>query len=265
MTTVQGVTLKMAFDRQGGVADLSQTKSERFTCSESLDMVHRLRKDSNAVLVGRKTVEFDDCTLTVRRVVVPTTYVQPLRVVIDPSRQLDLAKYQIATDGLDTMIYFHDASLDGIDTTCCYSSYRDEKFPNVQWIGLPTSASNQERQDRPRLMARDIVKDLRIHQGIDHIMVEGGPATARLFLQEKLVDRAILVYAPMQFQIPVPSDITHANLQTAGLELIREGTLGVDRVEYWSRPGLPWPKRISSSTADNDDVGGDDASSSFWP
>ena len=33
------VTLKLAMDEQGGVADLSCEKSERFTCPESLDMV----------------------------------------------------------------------------------------------------------------------------------------------------------------------------------------------------------------------------------
>mmetsp|Transcript_16695 Transcript_16695/g.34285 ORF Transcript_16695/g.34285 Transcript_16695/m.34285 type:complete len:189 (-) Transcript_16695:1948-2514(-) len=66
--TRTGITLKIAFDSQGGVADLSSEKSERFTCGESLDMVHRLRRVSDAVLVGRSTVEIDDCTLTVRRV-----------------------------------------------------------------------------------------------------------------------------------------------------------------------------------------------------
>ena len=52
---VTGVTLKMAFDSSDawGVADLSETKSERFTSPESLDMVHRLRRESSAILVGR--------------------------------------------------------------------------------------------------------------------------------------------------------------------------------------------------------------------
>mmetsp|Transcript_39963 Transcript_39963/g.43324 ORF Transcript_39963/g.43324 Transcript_39963/m.43324 type:complete len:145 (-) Transcript_39963:98-532(-) len=63
-----GVTLKIAFDSQNSVANLSSEKSQRFTCPESLDMVHRLRRVSDAILVGRSTVEIDDCTLTVRRV-----------------------------------------------------------------------------------------------------------------------------------------------------------------------------------------------------
>ena len=97
---IHGVTLKMAFDLQGGVADLSNEKSERFTSPQSLDMVHRLRCVSDAVLVGRSTVEIDDCTLTVRRVVLPFNRTQPIRIIIDPDQKLQLDQYQIAKDGL---------------------------------------------------------------------------------------------------------------------------------------------------------------------
>lgn len=260
----------MAFDGQGGVADLSQTKAERFTCSESLDMVHRLRRESDAVVVGRKTVEVDDCTLTVRRVPLPPHRRQPLRVVVDPHRQLNVSQYQIATDGLETLIYSHDATLDAIQTTT-YSSYKDENFPNVLWIGLPSDRKQRQQQQTKdqqqqcsRLSAQDILHDLKYHQGLDHIMIEGGPATVRQFLQERLVDRAILVYAPIQFQIPVPSNITHGTLQAAGLKLIREGTLGVDRVEYWSRPGLAWP-RLSSKSSSSSTSPRDPTASTIWP
>lgn len=255
---IQGVTLKMAFDVQGGVADLAQEKSERFTCPESLDMVHRLRRDCDAVLVGRKTVEIDDCTLTIRRVPVQPTRGQPIRVVVDPQKSLDLDNYKIATDGLETLIYYHDSELDG--TQISYTSHVDEQYPNVQWIGLPSRIIKEGHS--PSLSARDLVLDMKFHHGIDHIMVEGGPATARQFLQEHMVDRAILVYASMAFQIPVLSNLTRNDFEAAGLELLREGSLGVDRVEYWSRPGLSWPN--SSNEGDDDSVLSS-SSSSFWP
>ncbi len=246
-SSITGVTLKMAFDTQGGVADLGQEKSERFTCSESLDMVHRLRRDCHAVVVGRKTVECDDCTLTVRRVA--PKHGQPIRVVVDPLEVLELSHYKIATDGLKTLIYHHDSKWMN-ETYDMYSSSRvDEIYPNVQWIGLPS-------QQGHTLSARDLVHNLQVHHGLDHIMVEGGPSTARQFLQEKMVDRAILVFAPMTFQIPVPSQLSRKNFEEAGLELIKEGYLGVDRVEYWSRPGLVWPT-VS--------IEGEGQSSSFWP
>ena len=50
-TPVSGVTIKLAFDQQRAVADQSETKSERFTCDDSLDMVHRLRRVGDCVLV----------------------------------------------------------------------------------------------------------------------------------------------------------------------------------------------------------------------
>jgi len=290
---IQGVTLKLALDAQGGVAELSslsssEQKSERFTSPQSLDLVHRLRRDCNAVLVGRKTVECDDCTLTVRRGVPPRWEVdpdtrqrrpiQPVRVLLDPQRKLlpQLSNYQIAQDGLETLIYYHDEDLDGIvgaepnhDHAASYSYQVDETFPNVQWVGMPNANWDQQQQQQQQrrngsstasvvLSAKDIVRDLKFHQGLPHIMVEGGPTTARQFLQDHLVDRAIIIYAPIHFREPAPSHLTSKDFVAAGLELIhiqQEGAgdsndddfdndndKNVDRIEYWSRPGLPWPE-----------------------
>ena len=50
-TPVSGVTIKIGFEHQWAVADLSETKSGRFTCDDSLDMVHRLRRVGDCVLV----------------------------------------------------------------------------------------------------------------------------------------------------------------------------------------------------------------------
>jgi len=234
---VQGVTLKMAFDSQWGVADLSEEKRERFTCGESLDMVHRLRFASDAVLVGRKTVEFDDCSLTVRRVPNPpqSPAEQPFRVIIDPCRQLNLGQYKIATDGLETTIYHHSTATDDEND---YSL----KYPNIKMVGISTEANNlNDPEGKTPLPAKAILEDLTRHQNLSHLMVEGGPATARQFLEEGLVDRAILVYAPMEFKDPAPSNFSHDDFKGAGLLLLGEYSLGVDRVECWSRPGLAWP------------------------
>ena len=129
-SNAKGITIKIALDRNGNVAPKLKKKkrlqitntdhnnknnnNERFTSSESLTMVHRLRRDSDAVLVGRGTVQVDDPSLTVRRVPpliqrrrrrrIPkgepkqrnekeekveyeyqSNIIQPLRVVLDPS------------------------------------------------------------------------------------------------------------------------------------------------------------------------------------
>ena len=298
---ITGVTLKIAFDSAYGVGDLSEHKSERFTCDSSLDMVHRLRYDSDAVLVGRMTVQNDDCTLTIRRNVPlkkssknnnSNTSGHPVRVILDPNLSLDRTKYKIFNDGLQTIVYH-----------CCEESHKNDdvvvgKDENVKLVYLPPSTTTQENKEMsssstssPSLVSpRDICEHLSKHYNIHHVMVEGGPQTARLFLQEGgssggdssslLVDRAILVFAPFCFKQPRISNMTRETFENAGLELIYEGKLGVDRVEHWCKPGTSWPmknttfqkktKKKNNDGDDDDDIDtneemdSDDASV-LWP
>jgi riboflavin biosynthesis pyrimidine reductase len=272
---ITGVTLKLAFDSAWGVADLSEHKSERFTCDESLDMVHRLRRDSHAVLVGRTTVERDDCTLTVRRGVEPKPGLgHPVRVVLDPNLSLDLIKYRIFQDGLRTLVFHCNPDHAGVGATDPSSSSTApaeetttttlKEFPDVSLIYLPptvvvtsevTTTTATSVSSRPRLSPRAVIQHLAQAYHIHHVMVEGGPQTARLFLQDEpnLVDRAILVFAPFCFKQPLASHMDRATFQDAGLKLVYEGRQGVDRVEHWSRRTLPWPMSDSS------------ISSSPWP
>ena len=246
---ILGVTLKIAVDQQGAVADLAETKSERFTCAESLDMVHRLRRDSDAVLVGRSTVEMDNCTLTVRRVdpeMVHGRPQQPVRVVVDPKRQLPLKDYMIVTDGLPTIIV-HSAAMEECNEDG-YSLSTLPNFPNVTMLGISKTISSTLSSDpSPRLSAKAIVDALCKACKINHIMVEGGPNTALQFLEECMVDRVILVQAPMQFTEPLPSNIDENVFQKAGLEKLGSYKLGVDTVDCYSRPSLPWPDNLDIS------------------
>jgi riboflavin-specific deaminase-like protein len=266
-TTTTGVTLKIAFDAQGGVADLSSEKSERFTCGESLDMVHRLRRVSDAVLVGRSTVEIDDCTLTVRRVPLLTVgdenknspkqkqKQQPVRVIVDPQMDLKLDQFKIFQDGLATIVVHTIA--DDIQASTSESKQNNEKemcnvpfvkttnkdYPNVTFLGLRPINDQGKQRLSTRQMCDVLAKEFDIH----HIMVEGGPNTALKFLKDGTVDRAILVYAPILFKDPLLSSISTTILDQAGLELIGNYTLGVDSVKCLSRPNIRWPSDDVSS------------------
>lgn len=234
---IQGITLKLALDSNGAVADTSANVSERFTCEASLDMVHRLRRDCDAVLVGRATVEMDDCTLTVRRV--PTTRSQPTRIVIDPNLLLDLKRYKIATDGLPTIIVHALKSGQGYEATEeRYSKRIHEEFPNVTLLGVPALTVEKSRLT---ISAKTLTRILSQDFGMRHIMVEGGPSTALTFLQERMVDRAIVVEAPVTFSKGLPSNITPTTLVGAGLKELSSYMLDVDNVTSYSRPDLPWP------------------------
>jgi riboflavin-specific deaminase-like protein len=256
------VTLKMAFDSQGGVADLSTERSERFTCSDSLDMVHRLRRVSDAVLVGRSTVKMDDCTLTVRRVEpviirsekqdgTTVQQQQPVRVILDPNLAIQVNKYQIALDGLPTVVVH--AATASMDPRATYAVFNDDgneerkysittrmDYPNVTYLGIPS--------DREGKLSMELLCSiLSTKFNIRHVMVEGGPTTARQFLKHKMVDRAIFVYAPISFEEPLPSYISKSSLEEAGLALLGSSMCGVDKIEYYSRPDQPWPTESLSS------------------
>lgn len=76
--------------------------------------------------------------------------------------------------------------------------------------------------------------------GIDHLMVEGGPITARHFLDASLVDRAIIFRANnVCFRRPVPSGIDDAALRKAGLSLRSRRHWDGDDVEMWTKDRTP--------------------------
>lgn len=222
---VTGVTLKMAFDTSYAVADASELKSERFTCPQSLDMVHKLRRWSDAVLVGRSTVERDDCTLTVRRVpLLSKSKSQPARVVLDPSLKLIETDHEYAMfkDGHDVFVYHSKKNIDATSLPA-----------NVELIYVVTKEDDS-------LSIIDILHDLK-SRNIHHLMVEGGPATAIQFLRQRVVDRAILLRAPVTFIEPVSSGMSNDMFSEAGLEVIKVEACGDDMIEYWSRDGESWP------------------------
>lgn len=80
-------------------------------------------------------------------------------------------------------------------------------------------------------------------RGVSELMVEGGPETARGFLEGGMVDRAIIIMAPMTFdQSPVPSGMREATLEGAGLTKIAEhGLWGADKVTLWAKHWVHWP------------------------
>ena len=240
--SVTGVTLKIAVDINGGVADQAAEVSDRFTCPESLDAVHRLRRDSDAILVGRQTVVADNPSLLVRRGIKVAR--QPLRVILDSRLSLlskgdgDLSStasssYQIFMDGYPTLVYH---------------------LPNVQLnkdeslLDKATTTAVSATDENGQISVRYICRDLREEHDVHHLMVEGGPAVARSFLQNKMVDRCVLIRATaVKFRDPIPSNIDENSLLEAGLKHLGTYQSGIDEVECWSKGNWPtqelvdWP------------------------
>ena len=181
---------------RNGAVDDLGDKAERFTSPASLDAVHRLRRHCDAVLVGASTVARDDPSLTVRRVPLAPRTAQPLRVVLGRAP----ADAGLLNDGLETVVFSKD-DLDGDGA---------DALPGV-------------------------LRELH-RRGVNHLMVEGGPQTARYFLDAGLVDRAIVVRAPVAFaDKPVPSGITAATLRNAGLSFHSRRDVSGDDTHIWTR------------------------------
>ena len=254
--SVTGVTLKLAIDSSPacwGIADLSATKSERFTSPQSLDLVHRLRSVSDCVLVGRGTVAADDCTLTVRRgyettVLEATGREQPTRVVLDShlglirdhvDKSCDTS-YRLFDDGLPVILYHWGTTTDDDDDDDMEAFLRDR--PAITLVDAsklgPTFESDDDESvliqggsslptfspstpqpasigTRSILSPQLVVRDLR-RRGLHHVMVEGGAATALSFLRAGVVDRAIIVQASVQFEEPLDSHINADVMEKEG-------------------------------------------------
>ena len=81
------VTLKAATDINERIDGAKDKPAKRFSSDESLKLVHELRADSMAILVGVNTVMRDDPELTVRGPELGPREA-PIRVVVDPNNRM---------------------------------------------------------------------------------------------------------------------------------------------------------------------------------
>ncbi|MCW2543872.1 MAG: riboflavin biosynthesis protein ribd, partial [Frankiales bacterium] len=156
------VTWKYAATLDGRSAAADGT-SRWITGEPAREDVHRLRAESDAIVVGIGTVLADDPQLTAR----PDRGHQPLRVVLDPKGRTpqDAA---VLDRSAPTLVVTNGASF-GDDRTLVLSGDRVDLDDLLK-----------------ELAARDVVS----------VLVEGGPTIAGAFLRAGLVDRVIGYVAP---------------------------------------------------------------------
>ena len=61
------------------------------------------------------------------------------------------------------------------------------------------------------------------------------------FLDEGLVDRAVIIQSDIELGDGPESGIDDNRIRNAGLEIVGNLNWGGDSVTLWSRPDLPWP------------------------
>jgi len=160
------VTWKYAASLDGRSA-ASDGSSRWITGEAARADVHRLRAESDAVVVGVGTVLADDPALTVR----PDPGHQPLRVVVDGNGRTP-GNAQVLDDSAPTLVVTHGPSY-GEDRT------------------LVLAPSSDGRVDLSALLAA------LAGRGVVNVMLEGGPTLAGAFVGAGLVDRVVGYVAPV--------------------------------------------------------------------
>jgi diaminohydroxyphosphoribosylaminopyrimidine deaminase/5-amino-6-(5-phosphoribosylamino)uracil reductase len=159
------VFLKWAQTANGFMDD--QGKSAWISSPETQALVHTLRMNHQAILVGRRTVENDDPSLTVRAVKGPN----PIRVVIDPSLKLPEQK-KIFNKESNTIIL---------------NTLKKEVRENISYVQL-------KKIDAPSIL--NVLCSLHIQS----VLIEGGGKTLQSFIDSGLWDEAKVIIGKSEFQ-----------------------------------------------------------------
>ena len=201
------VTLKAAMDANGVVDGKTPG---RFTSEESLTGAHRLRRECDAILVGVNTIIRDDPSLNIRRVSGGKRK-QPLRVVLDRTLRIP-PDAKVLNDGEETILVHIQ--------------------PDSRGVALPAGDGGADL---------NALLDHLGDRGIQELLVEGGPIVWKQFLDEGLVDRAIIIQSDIELGDGPESGIDDQRISNAGLEIVGHLDWGGDSVTLWSRPDLPLP------------------------
>ncbi|MCI0448476.1 MAG: bifunctional diaminohydroxyphosphoribosylaminopyrimidine deaminase/5-amino-6-(5-phosphoribosylamino)uracil reductase RibD [Chlorobi bacterium] len=174
-TGVPYVTIKTAQTLDGKIADKNYN-SKWISSIQSRKLVHRLRRVFDAVLIGKKTLEIDNPSLTVRHV----KGRNPYRIVIDRRLTLSLNK-KIFSD------IFRHKTIVITSAKAGKKKINDFEKRNIKVIMCKTKNSLIDLKDALKKLAS---------LGITSILVEGGAITSSEFLKNKLADAMMLFIAP---------------------------------------------------------------------
>lgn len=210
------IILKMALSNDGKIGRPGDGQIF-ITGDISRRQVHLMRAEADAILIGIRTALEDDPELTVRLPGLARR--SPPRIVLDRDARLPPSS-RLARSALDVPLLVA-ASFDADPRRRAELERMGARFLAIETfdghIALP-----------------ELLEDLAA-QGMSSVMVEGGAATARTFLDDGLVDRIRLFHGPMAIGeggIPAPVD---SGSMPDGFRLVRQGRLGDDLYAEWIR------------------------------
>lgn len=168
---------KVAVSIDGRTAAADSSSQWITTTSSNIDN-HRLRAESQAILIGSKTALIDHPLLTVREGTIPCK--QPLRVILDRKGILDTDSALCNVELAPTLILTSDQ--------CSVDRLEKWKTCGVEVAILPLNKDNQ-------FNPKDIL-DLLGRRNILQVMVEGGSEVLGSFMKADLINRLIIYMGP---------------------------------------------------------------------
>lgn len=169
------VTVKYAQSLDGRIAT-SQGNARWISSEASRKLAHRLRAQHDAIMVGIGTVLADDPLLTVRSV----KGRNPLRICLDSRLRIPAHSKLLQDEGRTLIV-----------TT---EKNAKKKIETLQKQGKEVLVAQKGQDGRVELGS--VMKQL-AEQGIASLLVEGGQKVITSLLQEGLVNRMVVITAPL--------------------------------------------------------------------
>ena len=170
------ITLKIAQSSNGKIS-LSKKEQIWLTGKKSVEYVHKLRSEYDAVLVGAGTIKTDNALLTVRKV----KGRNPIRIIIDGKLSIPLnSKVIDCSDPQKTIII--------TSNTLSERKIKQLSAKGIKLFKFKTSSKDQ-------IDLKSILK-LLAKQKITSALVEGGSEIFTQFLDKNLFDEIIVLQTP---------------------------------------------------------------------
>ncbi len=206
------LTLKVASSLDGRSA-LASGESKWITSEASRKMVHKLRAEHDAVMVGTGTARADDPALTVRLV----EGRQPRRIVLDPQLQLPHT-LSLLTDE------YHEKTIVVTSQQTVETGGTQVQWLRQQGVEIIAVPAGDGRLDLNALLKK--LGD----QGISSIVVEAGPTLAASIVHNKLFDEMQLFVAPLFLGAESRPSIGGLSIHSLA-SAVRYSYVSIDKVE----------------------------------
>ncbi|MFU0503799.1 bifunctional diaminohydroxyphosphoribosylaminopyrimidine deaminase/5-amino-6-(5-phosphoribosylamino)uracil reductase RibD [Pseudaminobacter sp. NGMCC 1.201702] len=210
------VTLKLALSLDGMIGRPGEGQIA-ITGAISRRQVHLMRSQADAIVVGIRTALADDPELTVRLAGLEGR--SPTRLVLDRSARLDPASKLARTAEAVPVLLAIDGEADA-------GRRAELEAQGVKFLATDTYEG--------RIALPEMLEDLAA-QGMMNVMVEGGAATARAFLEDDMVDRLVIFQGPVHLGADGIASPVDRNHMPTGFRLVREARFGDDLYAEWTR------------------------------